>query len=103
MRKIASIGFAIGALTVAALPVHAADQSIGFATGAIGSAAWPAYQQSQSTWRQHSAVRAAPSLQVSPEAYGGYAYGGYAQSDGYAQRNCTYIGGPKSSTSWTCW
>jgi hypothetical protein len=98
MRKIASIGFAIGALTVTALPVHADVQSIGFATGAIGSAAWPAYQQSQSTWRQHSAVRAAPSLQVSPEAYGGY-----AQSDGYAQRNCTYIGGPKSSTSWTCW
>ena len=96
MRKIASIGFAIGALTVTTLPVHADDQS-------IGSAAWPAYQQSQSTWRQHSAVRAAPSLQVSPEAYGGYAYGGYTQSDGYAQRNCTYVGGPKSSTSWTCW
>jgi hypothetical protein len=49
MRKIASIGFAIGALTVTALPVHADDQSIGFATGAIGGAAWPAYQQSQST------------------------------------------------------
>jgi hypothetical protein len=46
MRKIASIGFAIGALTVTALPVRADDQSIYFATGAIGG--------------QQSAFRATP-------------------------------------------
>jgi hypothetical protein len=99
MRKIASIGFAIGALTITALPVHADDQSIGFATGAIGGAApVRAYdQQAQARSRQYSTYwRAAPWLQMSPEAYGGY-----AQSDGYAHPNCTYVGGPKGN--WTCW
>jgi hypothetical protein len=107
MRKIASIGFAIGALTVAALPVRADDQSIYFATGAIGG--------------QQSAFRAAPWVLRGPGAYGGYPYGGYAYSSyggypyggyaqgdvyapqsGYALQNCTYIGGPKSG-GWTCW
>ena len=101
MRKMASIGFAIGALTVAALPVHADDQSIGLATGAIGAGAPPAYsydQQAQTTSRQQNAAqRAEPSLQMTPEAYEGY-----AQSGEDAQKSCTYIGGPKDSTNWTC-
>jgi hypothetical protein len=119
MRKVTSIGFAIGTLTIIALPVHAEDQSIYYATGAIGGGARPAYagdQQAQYTWRRYSAVRPAPSLRVSPAAYGGYPYGrysyggypyggypygGYAQSYGYAQRNCTYVGGPKGD--WSCW
>ena len=101
MRKIASIGFAIGALTVTALPVRADDQSIYFATGAIGG--------------QQSAFRATPWVPPGPgsygrypyagyaySSYGGYPYGGYAPSDGYAPQNCTYIGGPKGS-NWTCW
>jgi hypothetical protein len=101
MRKIASIGFAIGALTVTALPVRADDRSIYFATGAIGG--------------QQSAFRATPWVPPGPgsygrypyagyaySSYGGYPYGGYAPSDGYAPQNCTYIGGPKGS-SWTCW
>ena len=80
MRKIASIGFAIGALTVTALPVYAGDQ------------------QAQTPWRQYGTYwRAAPWLQTSPEAYAGF-----AQSGGYAQRSCTYIGGPKGSYNWTC-
>ena len=110
MRNIASIGFAVGALTVAALPVRADDQSIYFATGAIGG--------------QQGAFRAAPWAPPGPGAYGryryagyagyaygsygGYPYGVYGQSDGYAPQsgyglqNCSYIGGPKSS-GWTCW
>jgi hypothetical protein len=101
MRKIASIGFAIGALTVAALPVRADDQSIYFATGAIGG--------------QQSAFRATPWAPPSPGSYGrypyaGYAYssygeypyGGYAQGNVYGPQSCTYSGGPKGS-GWTCW
>jgi hypothetical protein len=101
MRKMASIGFAIAALSVTALPVHADDQSIGFATGAIGGTAPPTYsydQQAQTTSRQQNAAqRAEPSLQMSPEAYEGY-----AQSGEDTQKSCTYIGGPKDSTNWTC-
>jgi hypothetical protein len=102
MRKMASIGFAIGALTAFALPAYADDQSIGFATGAIGGGAPSAYsyddQQAQTKSRQQSAdQRAEPSLQMSPEAYEGY-----AQSGEDAQKSCTYIGGPKDSTVWTC-
>ena len=102
MRMMASIGFAIGALTVAALPAYADDQSIYFATGAIGGgAAPPAYsydQQAPTTSRQQSADRRAePFLQMSPEAYKGY-----AQSGEDAQKSCTYIGGPKNGVGWTC-
>jgi hypothetical protein len=101
MRKVASIGLAIGALTVTALPVRADDQSISIATGAIGG--------------QQGAFRATPWVPPGPGSYGrypysGYAYslyggspyGGYASSDGYVPQNCTYIGGPKGG-NWTCW
>jgi hypothetical protein len=109
MRRIASIGLAIGALT-AALPVQAEDQSAYFANGAMGGG-----------WRQHGAVRVGPSVQISPERYGGYAYGGYGYGDyaygsngsypyaaytpyeAYGPQSCTYVGGPKSSLGWTCW
>jgi|GraSoiStandDraft_36_1057302.scaffolds.fasta_scaffold1133821_1 hypothetical protein len=101
MRKMASIGFAIAALSVTALPVHADDQSIGFATGAIGGTPLPLQadeQQPQTTSRQRSADwRAAPSQQMSAEAYRGY-----AQSGEYTQKSCSYIGGPKGSVGWTC-
>jgi hypothetical protein len=103
MRKIASIGFAIAALTVAALPALADDQSIGFATGTIGGAARPVrwdVQQTQATWSPYGAVqRAAPSPYRDYAQYGDYAQSGYG---GYGQRGCTYTGGPKASTSWTC-
>jgi hypothetical protein len=98
MRQIASIAFAIAALTVTALPVHAEDQSIGFAVGSIGAAApGPDVQQTHTIPRPDSIVeRAAPSPQSTE------AYGGYAGSGGYAQKNCSYTGGPKGGTSWTC-
>jgi hypothetical protein len=94
MRKIASIGVAVAALTLAALPALADDHSISFATGMIGNAAPSARwndRQAQTTRRPNGTVqRAAPS-----------AYGDYAQGGGYVQRNCTYVGGPKGD--WTCW
>ena len=78
MRKIASIGIAIGALAVAVLPVRADDQ------------------QGRAASVPHGAVqRAAPSPPVSGEAYAGF-----AQSGAYLQ-TCGHIGGPKSG-SWTC-
>jgi len=101
MRQIASICFAMAALTVTALPVHADDQTIDFAVSSIGGEAPPVRRdapQAQFTPRPYDAgVRAAPSPQMSTEAYGGY-----AQSFGYAQKNCSYTGGPKGSASWTC-
>ena len=96
MRKIASIGFAIGALAVTALSARADDQSISFATGAIGGAPLSGYagdQPAQRTLRQSAVRRAAPAD----------AYGAYAQDGGYSENNCTYVGGPKSSLGWTCW
>jgi hypothetical protein len=87
VRKIALIGLATTALTVSALPALADDQSISFATGAIGSAAPPANVEHAQT----------------PLPYGAYAQDSrYAQSGGYDQRNCTYIGGPKGNNL-TCW
>jgi len=83
MRQIASIGVAIAALTITALPVHADDQSISFAVGAIGGTSLPAR-------------RDVPQPQITSQAYGGY-----AQSGGYVQKNCGYSGGPKSP-AWTC-
>jgi hypothetical protein len=79
MRKIASVGFAIGALTITALPVHAEDQSLYFATGAIGGGG-PARaydQQAQARSRQYSAYRRVAPPQMSTEAYRSYAYRGY--------------------------
>jgi hypothetical protein len=104
MRKTVSIGFAIAALTVTALPAFADDQSISFATGMIGGSPEHAYdRQAPARSRQYGAYwRVAPSQQMSPEAYAGYAQGGgYAPSGEYTQRNCTYVGGPKGD--WTCW
>ena len=89
MRKIASIGIAIGALAVAVLPVRADDQTIGFATGQLGGSARPAQTDNQHV------QRAAPSPRASSEAYAGF-----AQSGAYLQ-TCGHIGGPKSG-SWTC-
>jgi hypothetical protein len=100
MRQIASIAVAIAALTVTALPGRADDQSIDFALGTIGGTALPVrgdVPQAPITPRPYSALeRGAPALQ------GTEAYAGYAQSGGYVQRNCSYSGGPKSGTSWTC-
>jgi hypothetical protein len=98
MRRIASIGLALAGLTVSALPGLADSQSIGLATGMIGGApAWAYDQQAQ--------VRPAPygtSWGVGPLSQANpYAYEDYALSGGYAQQNCTYSGGPKSS-DWTC-
>jgi hypothetical protein len=91
MRKIAYIGLAAAALTATALPVLADDQ-----IGAAPQARWNA-QQAQTQWRPNGTVRVAPS------PYGDYAQGGgFAQSGAFTQRNCTYVGGPKSG-DWTCW
>jgi hypothetical protein len=95
MRKIAYIGLAAAALTATALPALADDQSISFATGMIGGAApWARWnpQQAQSPWRPNGTVqRAAPSP-----------FSDYAQSSAFTQRNCTYVGGPKTG-DWSCW
>ena len=107
MRKLASIGFAMGALTLTALPVHAESQSLYFATGMIGGGGPArAYDQQAQGSRPYNAYSRVAPRQMNTEAYGGYAYvgnpyGGYAQSYGYAQRNCTYVGGPKGD--WACW
>jgi hypothetical protein len=99
MRKFAFIGLAAVALSVTALPALADDQSISLATGAIGSAAPPTnVQHAQPTRQRNGAVQSA-----APSPYGAYAQdSGYAQSGGYDQRNCTYIGGPKGNNL-TCW
>ena len=101
MRKIASIGIAIGALAVATLPTRADDQAIGqgikLATGQVDGSARPAQtdnRQARASW-QRSAVRAAPFPQVGSEAYAGVGEGG-----AYV-RTCGYIGGPKGG-NWTC-
>ena len=65
MRRIAAIGFAIAALSVAALPVHADDRSIGLAVGAIGGAAPlvradQAYGDCAQSWRSPSTYRSRP-------------------------------------------
>jgi hypothetical protein len=75
MRKITSISFAFGALLVAAAPALADDQQL---------AATLATQQG------------ARHLHVSKEAYRAFAL-----SEGYIQKTCTYIGGPKTGT-WAC-
>jgi hypothetical protein len=75
MRKIASISFAFGALLVAAAPALADNQEL---------AAMLATQ------------RGARHRHVSEEAYRGF-----AQSGGFIQKTCTYIGGPKTGT-WAC-
>jgi hypothetical protein len=99
MRQIASIGVAIAALTITALPVHADDRSISFAVGTIGGTSLPVrgdVPRAQITPRPYGALdRAAPLLQ------GTEAYSGYAQSGGYVQKNCSYTGGPKGP-GWTC-
>jgi hypothetical protein len=99
MRQIASIGVAIAALTITALPVRADDQSIGFAVGSIGGDARPArgdVPQAQIAPRPYDTFdRAAPLLQ------GTEAHSGYALSGGYVQKNCGYSGGPKGP-GWTC-
>jgi hypothetical protein len=78
VRKIASIGIAIGTLAVAVLPVRAEDQ------------------QGRAASVPHGAVQRATSL---PRA-SGEAYAGFAQGGAYLQ-TCSHIGGPKSG-SWTC-
>src|ERR1700686_1501824 len=95
MRSIVSITLAIAGLTVTALPGLADDQSISYANGMIGGAPFRAYdQQAQTTWWPRGSVRRA-----APSSYGAYAqYDDYAQSGAYAQRSCTYSGGPKAST-----
>jgi hypothetical protein len=99
MRRIASIALAIAGLTVTALPGLADDQSISYASGMIGGAPDRAYgPRAQTTWWPHGIVQ-----QAAPSSYGAYAqYDDYAQSGGYAQRSCTYTGGPKAGTGWTC-
>ncbi len=94
MLKIASIGLSIGVFTVIAHPVQAEDQSVYFATGAIGGE--PAYARVRAPYGGY------PYAGYVYGPYGSYAYpyGGYPY--GYAQRNCTYVGGPKGSVGWTC-
>ena len=101
MRKIASIGIAIGALAVATLPTRADDQAIGqgikLATGQVDGSARPAQTDNQQARvsSQRSAVRAAPFPQVGREAY---ARVGEA---GAYLRTCGHVGGPNGG-SWTC-
>jgi hypothetical protein len=105
MRRIASIALAIAGLTVTALPGLADDQSISYASGLIGSAPIRAYDQRPQTpwWPRGAAQRAAPSSYGAYAQYGDYAqYDDYAQSGAYAPRSCTYTGGPKAGTGWTC-
>jgi hypothetical protein len=99
MPRIASIAVAIAGLTVTALPGLADDQSLGYATGMIGGTpAWAYDQRAQNTWQPYGAFQRA-----APSTYGAYAqYGDYAQSGEYFQRSCTYTGGPKVGTRWTC-
>jgi hypothetical protein len=93
MYKIASIGLAIGALTVAVLPVRADDQTIGFATAQFGGAARPAQTDYRQVWAISGQHRSSP--QVSPGAYAGFA------QDGAYMQTCSHVGGPKGD-SWTC-
>jgi|GraSoi2013_115cm_1033766.scaffolds.fasta_scaffold160690_1 hypothetical protein len=77
MRKITSTSFAFGALLVAAAPALADDQQLAATL---------------------AAQRGARHLHVSEEAYRGF-----AQSEGYTQETCSYIGGPKTGTwAWAC-
>jgi hypothetical protein len=112
MRKFASIALAIGALTVAALPAQAEDQSVYFATGAIGGrdATWPGPQAYGRYPYRGYGYGSGPYAydEYAPEAYVGSPYGGYGgypnggySYRGYGQQNCTYVGGPKGN--WTCW
>ena len=97
MRNFASIGFAIAALAATALPAAADDQSIGFATGTIGrTAPW-------ARWDAQQAQLYGAMQRSTPVPYGGYPqYTDYAQYAEPAQGICTYSGGPKSSTGWSC-
>jgi hypothetical protein len=99
MRMIASIALSIAGLAAAAAPGLADDKSIGQAAGLIGAApAWAYDQQTQTTWRPYGWVQPA-----APSSYGTYAqYRDSAQSGGYAQKGCTYNGGPKIGSGWTC-
>jgi hypothetical protein len=100
MRKIASIGIAIGALAVATLPTRADDQAIGqgikLAMGQVGGSARPATDDQQArASSQRNAVRAAPFPQVGREAYARV-----GEASAY-MRTCGHVGGPKGG-SWTC-
>jgi hypothetical protein len=97
MHKVATIGIAIGALSVAALPVRADDQAIGLATGQLGASWWSAptdNQQARAAPAQRRAIqRTEPFPQVSSEAYAAFGLGG-----AYLPI-CSYIGGPKGASS----
>jgi hypothetical protein len=99
MRKIASIGIAIGALAVATLPTRADDHAIGqginLVTGQINGSARPTQtDNAQVSWRR-STMRAAPFPQVGREAYA------EVGEVGAYMRTCGYVGGPKGG-NWTC-
>jgi hypothetical protein len=91
VTKIASIGFAVVTLAMAALPAHADSESMGLLIGAIGAPHWARSSQDQSR-----GILALQSQQRS--AFG---YENYAEGTGLTRHVCGHVGGPKGGT-WSC-
>jgi hypothetical protein len=89
--KIASIGFAVVTLAVAALPAHADSETIGLLLGTLGAPHWArsSQQQAHDELKPQSLRRSA------------IAYGDYAEGAGIPRGVCGYVGGPKAGT-WSC-
>jgi hypothetical protein len=97
MVRITSIGIAVGALAIAALPVRADDQARSLILNQLGGYALSAPSDNQQAMqREHSGMRhSAPSPRVSGDIYGAFTEGGaYGQT-------CGNVGGPKGGT-WVC-
>jgi hypothetical protein len=88
--KIASIGFAVVTLAVAALPAHADSETIGLLTGALGAPHWARSSQQAHDELKSQSLRS-PAI----------AYGDYAEGAGVPRPVCGHIGGPKGGT-WSC-
>lgn len=88
MVKIASIGLAIAALAMAALPANADSQTIGPLIGTANAPHWARSSQQQplETLRQEDSA---------------FASTGYAEGAGLPQKTCGHVGGPKIGT-WSC-
>ena len=95
MVRITSIGIAVGALAIAALPVRADDQARGLILNQLGGYGLSASSDNQQAMQRDPSRRTAPSPRVSGDIYGAFTEGG-----AYG-RTCSYFGGPKGST-WVC-
>jgi hypothetical protein len=97
MVRITSIGIAVGALAIAALPVRADDQARGLILNQFGGYGLSASSDNQQGMqREPSGMRRTA---TSPRASGDI-YGAFTEGGAY-RRTCSYVGGPKSST-WVC-